>query len=102
MFLEVKRLDRTGPLNTNHVILDEERTGRLGDTEITFGITEAKKKIKTSAEWSSAWKKASKAIFFAFPHRREELYEYGEYIESEFAAKHPSLHHQLILYDLAM
>ena len=57
----------------HHVVPDEERTGRLGETEITFGVAEAKKRVSTAAEWSTAWKRASKAIGFAFPHRREEL-----------------------------
>ena len=86
----------------HHVIPDEERTGRLGDTEISFGVAEPKKKISTAAEWSSSWRRASKAISFAFPHRREELLEYGDYIESEFAAKITSSHHKLLLYDIAL
>ena len=86
----------------HHVVPDEERTGRLGDTEITFGVAEPKKRISTAAEWSSAWRRASKAISFAFPHRREELLEYGDYIESEFAAKIISSHHKLLLYDIAL
>jgi hypothetical protein len=86
----------------HHIIPDEERTGRLGDTEISFGVSEAKKKIRTASEWASAWRRASRAIGFAFPHRREELLEYGDYIESEFAAKLPSAHHKLILYDVAL
>ena len=86
----------------HHVVPDEERTGRLGEAEITFGVTEAKKRVATAAEWSTAWKRASKAIGFAFPHRREELSDYGDYIESEFAAKLPSTHHKLILYDVAL
>ena len=86
----------------HHVITDEERTGRLGETEITFGVTEPKRRISTAAEWSVAWRKASKAIAFAFPHRREELFEYGDYIESEFAAKVSSSHHKILLYDTAL
>ena len=86
----------------HHVVPDEERTGRLGDTEITFGVAEPKKRISTAAEWSSSWRRASKAISFAFPHRREELLEYGDYIESEFAAKITSSHHKLLLYDIAL
>ena len=86
----------------HHVVPDEERTGRLGDTEISFGVTEAKKRINSASEWSSAWRRASKAVSFAFPHRREELLEYGDYIESEFAAKLNSSHHKLILYDIAL
>ena len=86
----------------HHVIPDEERTGRLGDTEISFGVSEPRKRIATAAEWSTAWRRASKAIGFAFPHRREELLEYGDYIESEFAAKVSSSHHKLLLYDVAL
>jgi hypothetical protein len=86
----------------HHTVPDEERTGRMGDTEISFGVPEAKKKIHTAAEWSSAWRRASKAIVFAFPHRREELLEYGDYIESEFAAKVSSSHSKLILFDVAL
>src|SRR6202522_2239356 len=86
----------------HHVVPDEERTGRLGDTEITFGVSEPKKRISTAAEWSSSWRRASKAISFAFPHRREELLEYGDYIESEFTAKIVSSHHKLLLYDIAL
>jgi hypothetical protein len=86
----------------HHVIPDEERTGRLGDTEISFGVSEAKKRINSASEWSSAWRRASKAISFAFPHRKEELLEYGDYIESEFAAKLVSSHHKLLLYDVAL
>jgi hypothetical protein len=84
------------------VVPDEERKGRLGDTEISFGVAEPKKRISTAAEWSSAWRRASKAISFAFPHRREELLEYGDYIESEFAAKITTSHHKLLLYDIAL
>ena len=86
----------------HHVVPDEERTGRLGDTEISFGVSEPKKRISTAAEWSATWRRASKAIAFAFPHRREELIEYGDYIESEFAAKIVSSHHKLLLYDIAL
>jgi hypothetical protein len=86
----------------HHTVPDEERTGRLGSSEITFGVVEPKKRISTAAEWSASWRRASKAIAFAFPHRREELLDYGEYIESEFSAKVVSSHHKLFLYDLAL
>ena len=86
----------------HHVVPDEERTGRLGDTEISFGVSEPWKCISSAAEWSTAWRRASKAIGFAFPHRQEELLEYGDYIKSEFAAKVSSSHHKLLLYDVAL
>ena len=86
----------------HHIVPDEERTGRLGEAEISFGVSEPKKRVSTASEWSAAWRKASKAIAFAFPHRREELLEYGEYIEAEFAAKVVSSHHKILLYDAAL
>ena len=76
--------------------------GRLRDMEISFGVAEPRKRISTAAEWSAAWRRASKAIGFAFPHRHEELFEYGDYIESEFTAKVSSSHHKLLLYDVAL
>ena len=62
----------------------------------------SKKHVSSASEWSAAWRRAAKAIGFAFPHRRDELLDYGDYIESEFAAKHSSSHHKIILYDIAL
>jgi hypothetical protein len=86
----------------HHVIPDEERMGHLGDMKIIFGVSESKKHVMTMSEWSSAWRRASRAIGFAFPHQKEKLLEYGDYIESEFAAKLASSHHKLILYDITL
>ena len=86
----------------HHIVPDEERTGRLGDAEISFGVSEPKKRITSASEWSSTWRKASKAIAFAFPHRSDELLEYGDYIEAEFAANIVSSHHKILLYDTAL
>lgn len=76
------------------VQFDEERKGRLGTAEVIF-----KRQVKTEAEWSSAFRRASKAVAFLFPHRREELSEYAEYIEGLFSAKHTSAHSRIIRYD---
>ncbi|KAF8798416.1 hypothetical protein BYT27DRAFT_7123504, partial [Phlegmacium glaucopus] len=86
----------------HHVSIDEERKGHMGDAEISFGVPEAKRHVRTASEWSSAWRRAAKAIAFAFPHRKDELLDYGDYIEEEFAAKLPSSHHRIILYDIAL
>ena len=87
-------------LSSMHFVqLDEERKGRLGRAEVIFTVAESKRQIKTGSEWSSAFRRMSKAVTFLFPHRREELYEYAEHIESLFAAKHASAHSKVILYD---
>ena len=42
-------------------------------------------------------RKVFKVISFVFPHWREEIIEYGNYIESKFVAKLISSHHKIIL-----
>ena len=87
-------------LSSMHFVqLDEERKGRMGKAEIIFAVAESKRQVKTGGEWSAAYRRMSKAVTFLFPHRREELYEYGEHIEGLFSAKHTSAHPKVILYD---
>jgi len=69
------------------VTIDPERKARLGDTEISIGGVETKRKVKSSSEWSTAWRSALRATSFVFKHREYELAEYGDYIERLFAAK---------------
>ena len=80
--------------------LDEERKGRLGRAEVIFTVAESKRQVKTGSEWSSAFRRMSKAVIFLFPHRREELFDYAEHIESLFSAKHTSAHSKVILSDV--
>lgn len=90
-------------LSSMHCIqLNDERKGRLGESELVFAMAEAKRQVKTGSEWSTAFRRASRAILFLFPHRKEELDSYAEYIESLFAAKQPSSHHRVILFDSAI
>ena len=84
------------------VTIAEERKTRIGDTDISLGPIEATRKVSTSSDWSAAWRRASRAIAFVFPHRIRELEDYAEYIENEFAAKNSTGHHRIILYDVAV
>ena len=77
----------------HHIVPDEERKGRMGDMEISFGVAEPKKHISTAAEWSASWRRAYKVIFFTFPYRKDELNEYDDYTSS---------HHKLLLYNVAL
>jgi hypothetical protein len=86
----------------HHISAPKENTGRVGATEISLGRTEPSKRVQTSGEWTSAWNATVKATKFAFPHRENELREYGEYIEGHFSAKIPSSHRRIILYDTAI
>ena len=98
--LKGESVDLNQILSSMHFVqLDEERKGRLGRAEVVFAVAEPKRQVKTGSEWSSAFRRMSKAVVFLFPHRREELSEYAEHIESLFAAKHTNAHSKVILYD---
>ena len=83
----------------HRISFDSERKASIGDTEISISSIETKRKVETSSEWSTTWRSASRAIAFVFEHREQELAEYGDYIERLFAAKRPSSHGQVILFD---
>ncbi|KAF9527840.1 hypothetical protein CPB83DRAFT_767681, partial [Crepidotus variabilis] len=83
----------------HRISIDSSRRGRIGKAEIEIGEAEAKRKVETSSEWSSAWRVAAKATSFVFNHCEQELFDYGDYIERLFAAKLPSAHSQVILFD---
>lgn len=72
--------------------LDEERKGCIGKSEIVFALAEAKRQVRTSPEWSAAFRQTIRAVVFVFPHHREELESYAEYIENEFVARQSGAH----------
>jgi hypothetical protein len=98
--LRGESVDLNQVLSSMHFIhLNEERKGRVGSTEVVFAMAESKRQVRTGAEWSSAFRRMSKAVTFLFPHRREELLDYAEHIEGLFSAKHSGAHSKVILYD---
>jgi hypothetical protein len=84
------------------ITIVEDRKARIGETDISFGPAEASRKISTSTDWSTAWRRAARATAYVFPHRSKEVEDYAEYIENEFAAKNSTSHHRIILYDVAI
>jgi hypothetical protein len=78
---------------------NEERKGRVGGAEVVFAVAESKRQVKSGGDWSSAYRRTAKAVAFLFPHRKEELFEYAEYVEGLFSAKHINTHSKVILYD---
>ena len=82
--------------------IDEEGETRIGNAKISFGVSDAKRRVSTYGEWVSAWNLASSAVAFAFPHRTEELRVYGEFIGGEFGAKLPQSHPRVIMFDIAI
>ncbi|KIM36877.1 hypothetical protein M413DRAFT_77625 [Hebeloma cylindrosporum] len=77
--------------------------GEVLDLDQFFtGVVEAKRRVSTASDWSSAWHLASRAVEFAFPNCARELADYGRYIESKFSAKLPSAHSRVILFDISI
>ncbi|KAJ8453673.1 hypothetical protein ONZ45_g19617 [Pleurotus djamor] len=80
-----------------------EHVERLGDhMEIKNGIFETARKVTTAAEWIGVWYETSRAYFFCFPHREDELREYGLRIQQLFAAKVVGFHARVIAFDKAL
>ncbi|KAJ8455274.1 hypothetical protein ONZ45_g18991 [Pleurotus djamor] len=80
-----------------------EHVERLGDhMEIKNGIFETARKVTTAAEWIGVWYETSRAYVFCFPHREDELREYGLRIQQLFTAKVASFHPRVITFDKAL
>ena len=86
----------------HHVHSIDESVGRVGTTEIQFGRPKPAAKIETSGQWTSAFNLVVKATAFLFPHRYDELRQYGDYMEELFSAKSISVHPKLFKYDEAI
>jgi len=86
----------------HRITTTEERKASIGNADILLGPVEASRKVASSSDWSTAWRRAARATSFVFPHRTCELEDYAEYIENEFAAKVSTSHHRIILYDVAV
>ena len=104
-----ERIFRGETLDLDHFLsslycttVDEEGETRIGNARISFGVSDAKKHVNSASEWTSAWRLASKAISFAFPHRTAELDAYSDYIEGEFSAKVTASHPRVIMFDVAV
>jgi hypothetical protein len=82
-----------------HVVAVRENRGRIGDHEISLGHTEPSRKVLTSGDWTAAWNSVVKAASFLFPHRRDELDAYGEFIQGEFTARQADAHWKVIRFD---
>ncbi|KAF8222554.1 hypothetical protein L208DRAFT_1322124 [Tricholoma matsutake] len=88
--------------NLHHIAPPKENVGRVGGTEISLGKAYPARKVQMSSDWNVAWHTATKAVVFAFPHRSDELQQWGDYMASEFLAKQLSAHHKLIAFNKAV
>ncbi|KAF9039398.1 hypothetical protein BJ165DRAFT_1531485 [Panaeolus papilionaceus] len=90
-YSEWSNILKGNPINLDKVLSSlhrvhapKESTGCLGDVEISIGHSKPSRRIRNQSEWSSSWNRAIRGYVFIFPHRRDELVEYGEWIEQQF------------------
>ncbi|KAI0820345.1 hypothetical protein BC628DRAFT_1467740 [Trametes gibbosa] len=81
---------------------EDKTTERIGELEFTYRTPVSAKRVSCFGDWVFAWKRASVATTFAFPHRREELDAYGEQITGLFGALAPSVHSRVLDFDRAV
>ncbi|KAI0829215.1 hypothetical protein BC628DRAFT_1315194, partial [Trametes gibbosa] len=81
---------------------DEKVTEHIGGLEVLFRAPVAAKKVGSFGDWVYAWKHASLATMFAFPHQQEELDAYGEFIIGLFGALVPVIHERVLDFDRAV
>lgn len=58
--------------------------------------------VADQSDWQLSFNTWSAALCFAFPHRQDELAEYGESVNELFAAFHKSVHAKVISADIAV
>jgi len=81
----------------------EKHTETIGDIEIRYGTSDVgAKRITTEAAWTTAWRRASRALTFAFLHREAELSAYSEYISGKFGQMREGSHQRVVRFDKAV
>ncbi|KAI0323359.1 hypothetical protein GY45DRAFT_1264707 [Cubamyces sp. BRFM 1775] len=81
---------------------DGSVTEVLGSIELSVKQPISARRICSFGDWVFAWGRAARATAFAFPHRREELTAYGEYISGLFGALAPAVHGRVLDFDRAI
>ncbi len=89
-----------GNMHVSHPV--QENVGNLGGISIRVAQAEPAKRIRSAIEWTASWQRAAQATSVVFPHRNDELRQYGEYISSLFTATGAEYHSRIFLYDEAI
>ena len=82
---------------------DYKYSQTIGEFNISFtngGMnSRPSKTIKTNGDWGIAFRRAKRAILFAYPHRSDELNKYKEYIIGQFAGVEVSQYSRVLNLD---
>ncbi|KAG1849097.1 hypothetical protein C8R48DRAFT_565064, partial [Suillus tomentosus] len=76
---------------------------KLGQVKIKIGgEAEPAKSVRSSQDWSVAYSLFARTMCFAFPHRIDEIDDYGNIIHQKFAQNISKYHSRVIAFDKAV
>lgn len=82
---------------------EQDYEQKLGKLKIKVGgEAEPAKSVRSSQDWSVAYSLFARAMRFAFPHRIDEIDDYGNFIHQKFAQNVSKYHSRVIAFDKAV
>jgi hypothetical protein len=78
----------------------KERLGG-GKIKVTHA-RELSKSVRSSQDWTVAYSCFAQAMHFAFPHRYDEIEDYGKFIHQKFARSEARFHPRILAFDHAI
>lgn len=81
---------------------DPKQVLKFGDLELEAIVPRVERKIVRHGDWTVAWAKYEKAVYFTYPHRLDELREYYEHVTGLFTSVDVSQEWRVINYDKAI
>jgi len=90
----------SGMYSLSHVDREAQPIGK--GLEIVRGSSKPARTVQTHGEWIMAFNAYVAAALFIFPHREQELRDYGDHIMRFFASMPTEFHERVINYDKAV
>ncbi|KAK7062284.1 hypothetical protein R3P38DRAFT_2494480 [Favolaschia claudopus] len=81
------------------VVPDAPKAESVGGLQFVFGSASPTKIVTTQSDWNAAFGRTVSAILVVFPHRRQELEAYRQYISDLFLSCSDRTHERVILLD---
>ncbi|KAG2112217.1 uncharacterized protein F5147DRAFT_650871 [Suillus discolor] len=90
-------------LSLQHYEPEQDYEEKLGKLKIKVGgEAEPAKSVQSSQDWSVAYSLFARAMHFAFPHRIDEIDNYGNFIHQKFAQNISKYHSHVIAFNKAV
>ncbi|KAK6966530.1 hypothetical protein R3P38DRAFT_2590703 [Favolaschia claudopus] len=81
------------------VVPDAPKAESVGGLQFVFGSASPTKTVASQSDWNAAFGRTISALLVVFPHRRQELEAYRQYISDLFLSCSDRTHERVILLD---